>query len=47
MRALPFLDNIDPGQGGSAMVIPEYNWYRENLEPERFKCQHCIEIFNQ
>ena len=45
MPYLPFLDHIDPGQGGSAMVIPEYHWYNENFQPITYPCKQCSAVF--
>lgn len=45
MPHMPFLDHIDPGQGGSAMVIPELPaWTSFNL-PERYSCKQCGAVF--
>ncbi len=41
MPFLPFYDHIDPGQGGSAMVIPEYPPWNADLKPEVYPCGHC------
>lgn len=41
MPFLPFYDHIDPGQGGSAMVIPEHPPWNANLKPEVYPCGHC------
>lgn len=41
MPFLPFYDHIDPGQGGSAMVIPEYPSWMTYVKPEVFPCGHC------
>lgn len=41
MPFLPFYDRIDPGQGGSAMVIPEYPRWNIDLKPEVFPCGQC------
>jgi hypothetical protein len=46
MRSRPMLDNIDPGQGGSAMVIPEYPAWNKNLVPEVFPCKNCLAVFD-
>jgi hypothetical protein len=46
MAYLPYLDHIDPGQGGSAMVIPSYNWYRIPVKPEVFPCGQCTFVFD-
>jgi hypothetical protein len=46
MAYLPYLDNIDPGQGGSAMVIPTYNWYQIPAKRDVFPCNHCSDVFD-
>ena len=46
MAYLPYLDHIDPGQGGSAMVIPTYNWYQIPVKKEVFPCNHCAIVFD-
>lgn len=46
MAYLQFLDHIDPGQGGSAMVIPSYNWYRIPIKPEVYPCSQCKSVFS-
>jgi hypothetical protein len=44
MPFLPYYDHIDPGQGGSAMVIPELP--RTILdEPQVFNCPICQKVF--
>ena len=44
MPFLPYYDHIDPGQGGSSMVIPE--WPRPMLDrPQVFMCPVCHESF--
>jgi len=45
MAYLRYLDHIDPGQGGGAMVIPSYNWYGIPVKKEVFKCSQCSEIY--
>jgi len=44
MPYLPYYDNIDPGQGGSAMVIPEYPPF-DLSRYQRFPCQKCESEF--
>ncbi|MFP3549120.1 hypothetical protein SB861_00230 [Paraburkholderia sp. SIMBA_049] len=45
MPFLPYYDHIDPGQGGSSMVIPE--WPKPVLDrTEIFACPVCGEIFS-
>lgn len=46
MSHLPFLDHIDPGQGGSAMVIPELPAWTTLQTPEVFPCKQCGAVFN-
>ncbi|MFZ3119673.1 MAG: hypothetical protein WA159_15305 [Variovorax sp.] len=46
MPFLPFYDHIDPGQGGSAMVIPEYPSWTTYLKPEVFPCGQCNLTFD-
>lgn len=46
MSHLPFLDHIDPGQGGSAMVIPELPAWTTFQKPEVFPCQQCDAVFS-
>jgi hypothetical protein len=45
MASLGFYDHIDPGQGGAAQVIPEYNWYQIPVLPILFPCKQCSEVF--
>lgn len=45
MPFLPYYDHIDPGQGGSAMVIPEYPPFDKN-RTQRFPCQKCDKEFS-
>jgi hypothetical protein len=45
MSYLPYLDHIDPGQGGGAMVIPTYNWYQIPVKPEVFPCSECTNVY--
>lgn len=44
MPYLPYYDHIDPGQGGSAMVIPEYPPV-DLSRYQRFPCQKCEKEF--
>ncbi|UBM09985.1 hypothetical protein [Cupriavidus metallidurans] len=45
MPFLPYYDHIDPGQGGSSMVIPE--WPKPALDrPQVFACPLCHETFS-
>lgn len=46
MSFLPFLDHIDPGQGGSAMVIPESPPWNSRQIPERHPCKQCNAVFD-
>jgi len=46
MSYLSFLDHIDPGQGGSAMVIPELPAWTTFQTPEVFSCKHCGAVFS-
>lgn len=45
MPYLPYYDHIDPGQGGSAMVIPEYPPV-DLSRYQHFPCQKCGDEFS-
>lgn len=45
MPYLPYYDHIDPGQGGSAMVIPEYPPF-DLSHYQRFPCHKCENEFS-
>ena len=45
MPHMPFLDHIDPGQGGSAMVIPELPAWTSFRAAEKYPCKQCSAVF--